>query len=400
MPETVAGAPAGAGTETVSATRAAADSGDVSAFLEADRSQRGGKLPERVERPKQDPSATAAKVGTPGRPNAMPTAGKDGKPATGPTAADRDADERLTTRIRDAVDTSTKAANDRIADLERRLADATKAPAKAGGEAVPAGDPPKGTPEYKRYLAMPDAPKVEEFDSIAEHSAAVAVFIHQTMNAERTEAARNGARAFDEATQSIERVKTFHGRIQEYKQQDPEFATKLSPDVKALHGWGKLQETNRQRAERGEAPIAATVDHAIAEQMYDSDAPAQVGVFLSEHPEELAALRQCRSPQQLIKAFGRVEDKARAAYTAAAAPGAGAGTPPASTPKQSTPTEVRERAEAVVERSVSRANPPAPTLGKAGSVVDPIKHALDSGDVGMFLELDRQAMAEKRGIRR
>lgn len=382
-------APAGAAanetvTEAVSATVAAADSGDVSTFLEADRSARTGKPFEKVQRPK----AVDAKAAGPG------VAGKGGDVAKGPSAADRDADARLQTRIREAIDTSTAELRRQNQELLDRL---NAKPAAGAGDrtdtgGAPAGDatPPKASEEYKRYLAMPDAPKLEDFGgNTTEHAAALSVFINDTRHAERQQADRDSTTSFERAKANIERVKTFHGRINEYKQTNPDFATKLTPEVKAIHGFARLQQTNAERQARGEAPLSATVDHAIGEAIYDSPAPAQIAVYLSEHPEELAALRQCATPPALIKAFTRLEDKVTGTATAAAA---------ASTDKPPTPAELRASADAVVDRSVSKAQPPAPTLGKVGTGVDPLKKAIETGDVGMFLELDRQAMAEKRGF--
>lgn len=394
--------PAGAATETVSATRAAADAGDLSTFLEADRQSKAGKPPAPVTRPKTDP-AKEPKRGEPGRPNApAPVAGKDGTPAAGPSAADAAADERLRTRIQDAVTTATAESTRRIAELEARLAENTRQPAPAKAE-VPAGEPAKNTPEYKRYLAMPDAPKAEDFESVLEHSAAVALFINRKVGEENAEATRNGANAYEKTKQAVERVKSFHGRINTFKEANAALLVDngqgvkvlpLSPEVKALHGYARLQEMNAERQKAGQPPLPATVDHAIAEEVYDSDIPGEVGMYLSQHPEELGALRQCKTPAALIKAFGRVEDKARAQFTATA------GSAEATTEKPPTAAELKERAAAAVDRSVSAAKPPAPSVGKAGAAVDPLKKAVDTGDVGMFLELDRQAMAERRGIRR
>jgi hypothetical protein len=51
-----------------------------------------------------------------------PVAGKGGPPATGPTDKDREADERLATRVREAVDTATAESTPRIRELEELLA--------------------------------------------------------------------------------------------------------------------------------------------------------------------------------------------------------------------------------------------------------------------------------------
>lgn len=378
--DTTIAAPAGAATadvttETVAATTVAAEKGDVSTFLDADRAARVGKPFEKVQRTKAEPAKTGAGAAV---------AGKGGEPAKGPSAADRDADERLTARIREAVDTSTTELRRQNKELLDRI-NLTPAPGAGKKDDAPAGDASKA--EVQRYLAMPDAPKLDDFaGNVTEHAAALSVFINDKRHAERVDADRHEATGLERAKQNIERVRTFHGRITAYKQTDPEFAAKLTPEVKAIHGFARLQQINAERSARGEAALPATVDHAIGEEIYDCDAPAQVAVYLSEHPQELAALRACTTPQQLTRAFTRLETK----LTGAAAPAA------ASPDKHPTPADLRAQADAVVDRSVSHAPPPAPSLGKAGSGVDPLKKAVDTGDIGAFLELDRQSRAEKR----
>lgn len=369
MPEalTEVASPGTPETETVTATRAAADAGDVSAFLDADRASRGGKPVEKIERPKPELVAKGAKP-----------------VEKGPSAKDREADERLVTRIREAVDTATASSRAEIDALKKQLAAGTAEPKVEA--------PPKGTPEHKRYLEMPDAPKLAEFESVEEHSAAMALFVGRKLHEERTAHEQRGARDFEQAQADIKRVETFHGRINAYKATDAAFATKLSPEVKAMHGFAKLQEINATRATTGQAPLRATVDHAISELIYDSSIPAQMAVHLSTHPADLAMLRAATTPQALSTAFGRLEGRVEGPPITAAAPAAAEPKP--------TPAEVAKRASAVIDRSVSHVPPPTPALGKAGTGVDPLKKAVETGDIGMFLDLDRQERAERRGLSR
>lgn len=375
------GAPAGAaagtetaGTETVTATIAAADAGDVSSFLDADRAARQGKPLAPVERPK-----IVAKDG-------KPVTGRNGEPAKGPKPADAAADERLTARVREAVDTATADARREIAELKARIpaakVEAPKVETKTAAAAA--------VEDFKRIAALPDAPKAEDFETTTEHAAALSSFVNETRSAERAAATRDTEAQVGRERASIERVKTFHGRINDYKATDAgkEFAAKLTPEVRALHGYARLQSDNMARTTRGESPLPATVDHAIAEELYDSEAPGQMAVYLSEHPDDLAALRACPNPPAVIKLFTRLESKALGTTAPASA----------GTEEPQTDAAVRASADAAIDRSVTKAKPPAPKVGKAGSSVDPLAKALEDGDVGMFLELDRQARAEKRGL--
>lgn len=375
--------PAGAGagtetpaTETVTATIAAADAGDFSAFQEAEKAARAGTPAPKVERPK-----LVTKDG-------KAVTGKDGQPAKGPKPGDAAADERITSRVREAVETST-------AELKRQLDEvrAENARLRPVEKREPAVEvkAPTAAAEFKRIAALPTAPKAEDFETTTEHAAALGAFVIQTQSEERAAAERDVDVQHGREKASIERVKSFHGRINAYKETEAgkDFAAKLTPEVKELHGFSRLQADNMARVARGEQPKPATVDHAIAEELYDSDAPAQMAVYLSEHADDLAALRACPNPPALIKLFSRLEAKVLGAPAPAAA---------VVDDTKTNAADLRARADAAIERSVSRTKPPAPEVGRAGSKVDPIKHALETGDVGMFLELDRQSMAEKRGI--
>lgn len=376
--------PAGAGagtetpaTETVTATVAAADAGDFSAFQDAEKAARAGTPAPKVERPK-----LVAKDG-------KPVTGRDGQPAKGPKPGDVAADERLATRVREAVDQST-------ADLRKQLDDvrAENLRLRPVEKKEPAAEvkAPTAAAEFKRIAALPGAPKAEDFETTTEHAAALGAFVIQTQGEERAAAERDVDAQHGREKASIERVQTFHGRINAYKATEAgkDFAAKLTPEVKELHGWSRLQADNMARVARGEPPLPGTINHAIAEELYDSEAPAQMAVYLSEHPDDLAALRACPNPPALTKLFSRLEAK----VLEETAPAVAAVVDDTKT----NAADLRARADAAIERSVSKTKPPAPEVGRAGSKVDPIKHALETGDVGVFLELDRQSMAEKRGI--
>lgn len=360
----------------MTATVAAAEAGDFSAFQEADKAARAGTPAPKVERPK-----LVAKDG-------KPVTGKDGQPAKGPKPGDLAADERITARVREAVDTTTAELRRQLDEVKAenlRLRPVEKKEPPAEVKAPTAAD------EFKRIAALPGAPKAEDFETTTEHAAALGAFVIQTQGEERAAAERDVDAQHGREKASIERVKTFHGRINAYKETEAgkDFAAKLTPEVRELHGWSRLQADNMARVARGEPPKPATADHAIAEELYDSEAPAQMAVYLSEHADDLAALRACPNPPALIKLFSRLEAKVLEDATPAAA---------VVDDTKTNAADLRARADAAIERSVSKTKPPAPEVGRAGSKVDPIKHALETGDVGMFLELDRQSMAEKRGI--
>lgn len=421
---TGAASPGTPSTETVSAERAAADRGDVSAFLQASRDRRTGKPAANVERPKADGQQTRGSdtnADATGRPV---VAGREGTPAKGPTDRDREADERLTTRIRDAVDTATADSRRQIRELEERLAATTRATSTTdtrGTGAATTGESPRKaltSADIKRYQAMPDAPKLDDkdtagnflYETAQEHSVALADFIGEARATERADAQRTTGDRVARVRKEAERVTTFAGRIEAFKQahadrlvdngKGQKIALPLAPAIGGLYGFAKLAEINAQRQQSGQPPIAATIDHAIAEEIYDSDLPGDVLLFLSDHPEELAALRQCQTPAQLTRVFGRLEQKALGGSTTTAsaagkAPGAGAS-------DTDTTAEARRKAADAVDRSVSSAKPLQGNLGRAGNAsTDPEESAVKAQDFGAFQQVQRARRVEKfNGARR
>lgn len=422
--ETTTGAPAGATTETVSAERVAAETGSFSAFQDAAKGRREGKAPAPVTREKPAESAKPA------------VAGKDGQAAKGPSDKDREADERLTARIREAVDTSTAAHVRKIADLERELG-TLKGRAAAGTPAADGGrkeEAPKRAAlsgaDIKKYEALPDAPKLDDkdaagnflYDTPSQHAVAMANFVRDKREEERAAEDRASATHVERVQREATRVKTFADRIEAFKGahgdqlvdngKGQKVALPLTKEVAGLHGYAKLAQLNAERKAAGQAEMPATVDHAIAEEIYDSEIPGHVAIYLSQHPEELGALRKATTPQQLSKAFGRLEERvikadstAAAVFTSAGTTAASATKPAASPDNKQTTAEAKREAQAAVDRSVSSAKPLNGNLGAAGAGGggDLEEQAIKAGDFGTFAELQRQRredeLARRRGAR-
>jgi hypothetical protein len=423
--------PAGAETEVVTAEHAAAEAGDFSMFQQSAQERRQGKPRENVARPKaakvEGDAGRQAKAGTDagaaGRPAAA-VAGKGGAAATGPTDKDREADERLTTRVREAVDTATAESTRRIRELEEQLAaqrrpTSTEKAGASGGTGSTTPTERKGPltkAEIAAFQAMPGAPKLEDkgadgaylYDTPAEHAVALSEFIRETREAERTTASRRSADVVERVKREAARVSTFSDRIEAFKRENADLlvdngkggkAVPLSPEVAGLHGYAQLHTINQQREARGLPPLPASVDHAIAEELYDSEIPMHVARHLSEHPEELATLRGATSTAQLTRMFGGLEQRVRAGMPAAGSAGgaaaAGAAAAAGNPSKQPTAAELRREAEAAVDRSVSSTKPLNGTLGRAGaSDSDPEEAAIAKNDFAGFQEIQRARRLE------
>lgn len=399
----------GTPTETVSAERIAAESGDFGALQQASRDRRTGKPPANVERPKAEPSADK------GTDRTVP--GKEGVAAKGPSDKDREADERLATRIREAVDTSTAEVRKKNSELEAQLA-ALRRGATSDKSSGVTGDAKADKATERRaltsadlraYQALPGAPKLDDrdatgafvYETAQEHAIALGEFVREARESERATAAKTSTDRVERVKQEAARVTTFAGRIEAFKQANPDrlvdgpkgakTALPLSPEVGGLHGFAKLHEINTDRTSKGLAPIATTVDHAIAEELYDSAMPSECALYLSEHPEAFAALRSCQSPAALTRAFGALEERVTASIKTPAAAASGA-----ATTVKDTAADTRRKAEDAVDRSVSSAKPLNGTLGRPGTAdADPQQTAIAKGDYGMFAETQRARRLEQ-----
>lgn len=331
---TPAPAPAEAPT-TVSATVDAANHGDFKAF---------------------DKAHTSAKQGTP-LPEVSVTPAEAAPVADAPVVPERKTSNRQQ-QINDAARTAAEQATTALRDENARL--------KAQLEGRTAPPEPKATPP-----AAP-APPVEKFPTLAEYSAqhpdaSMEDFLDardefRAGAAERQAQTRASAAEIDTALRT--RAEAFGTRLKEASTADPDFATTLTEDVKAIKPFGALA--------KDEKPGPRNI---IGELFYDSPQVAAIARHLSQHPEVLTALetmpaaiaalpvalRTSAHIQHIVKTFGALE----ASLTSPAA------ADPVAAPS-----------------TITAAPPPAPTLTRAGSTADPKAAALKRGDFVMWEKLD------------
>ena len=373
MPDDPAGAaPAPAPAESappapspVSASRAAAESGDFGAFDRAEVAKKQGKpLPDVA------PSASA-------QPEAE---GEDGTTGT-----------RTVSRRQQAINDYER----RIAEQEQRIrALETRPraePPPSNGHQPPANGQPTATngqptsqpaaetakQRVARLLALPDAPKVEEFDSYPEYTAAQTLFLNGELAREQTAIQDQRQAQQAQHQRLITRDQTFRARLTEAKTADPAFVEHLSDEAKNLGGIAHAQRSG----------VAPGPVHIIGELLYDSPQAVPFLRAISADPallQQLVALPPAIAalpPQwrtkahidHLVTEFHRLEG--RLAYEAAQAP-----------------PDHGDRADPAPTNLVSSAPPPPPTLGKAGHSTDPTRSALARGDFEAF---DRAEMARR-----
>jgi hypothetical protein len=361
--ETASRAPA-----PVSASRAAAEAGDFAAFDKAAIAKQQGK-----PLPDVDPSAPA------------PAEGTDGT-APGESGA------RTVSRRQQAInDYERRIAEQeqRIRALESRRPDARpespREPPPSNGHA-PGADPANGQPpaaetakqRIARYLALPDAPQVADFDTYPEYTAAQALFLQDAREAEQAAVAAQRQQQQQRHQQLIARDQGFRERLTAAKTADPAFVESLSDEAKNLGG---IDHARRSGVEPG--PI-----HIIGELLYDSPQAVPFLRAISADPALLASLvalpaslaqlppawRAKAHVDHLVTEFRRLEG--RLAYQ-----------------DTLTAPDHAARADTPPLNLVSSAPPPPPTLGKAGHSTDPARSALARGDFEAF---DRAEMAKRR----
>lgn len=255
------------------------------------------------------------------------------------------------------------AQNERIARLEGRMEATPAAPAP------PAAEKPVTQAEYKRYLALPDAPKIEDFESIPEFSAAMGVFIADQRWDDRTRAAaaRSDADALTESQRT--RADSFAGRIKKTTTDDPAFWDAISPDVSGLRPLADLKpgEQAGPRNLVAEELLSSPVAPQLMRELSKPGALAR----LEAGPEHLKSLPPAQRVQEharwIIREIGRLE----AAHA---------------------PTEK----PAADVKLLTDNPPPQERLGRKPNVPDdPVEAAIKRKDTGSYLEARRTQEAAK-----
>lgn len=308
--------------------------------------------------------------------------------------------EREQDRINETIRTASEAASAPLkAEIDRLKAQlqstAPAEPTRLAAEPVVAATPEKKTPEYKRIMALDGAPKLADFDSVEEHAYAAAEFIDTVRTNERAASAR--ASESHEARFAAERAtdEAFFQQLDAAKT-DPEFATKLSPEVKGLTPIEWLPRDAQGRAIDAQGqPIQTGPLHVVASELRKSPVVRDLMLHFSQHPEDLqkfaempAAVAAIRDPnvrlrahvQHIVREFNRLE-------------GRFAGHAP--TP-DSTAAPAAAAAETVTRSPITAAPPPPPTLRAVGSTSDPKASALARDDFAEYDRLEQQERLAKR----
>lgn len=320
-------------TPTVSATIAASEKGDFSAFQDAKQAARAGK-------PLAD----------------VPVTPEPSDLSAAPAPADKTVSKRQQ-QINDY--------ERRIAELNQRLARLETPPA------APRSDPQPTAPDYKRYLALPDAPKLLKFESVEEHAAAMALFIADKRHEERAAQDSQQRQRADHLRSLEERDRAFGERITQASADDKTFLASLPAPV--LHAT-PLSGCRPDPARPGSFVDPTTGQpvgflNFVAETAFLSDNPVAFHRAMKDlAPEDRIALARLPGPE-MMRRLSQIDGRASASI---ASPAASAS------------------AESTTPSPVSAFPAPTPTLNRPGATVDPEHAALKRDDFGSF-QAARQA---------
>lgn len=329
---------------TISATLDAASRGDFSAF---------------------DTASTAAQRGKP-----LPSVEATEPPPAPAAPAERTLSKRqeeANNRTRAAVDAATA---DLRAELDRVKAQLSAPPARPVEQpAAPAAPAAPTVAEWKRLASLPDAPKLADFESVEEHTAAMSFFIATTIRSEEQATARERQTDESRAKFLTERGQEYGSRLSAAREADPDIVSKIAPAIMAARPLSGLSDAERSRA---------TFANLVAETGLFSEDPAGLYVHLTANPADAQRIASLPSQDAALRALAQLDGRLTAGR-APAAPG----------PESRTAAP----AAAAPPSTITAAPPPPPTVTRAGSTADPSKSALARGDFAAF---DRIEMDKKR----
>lgn len=361
-PASPTSAPTPAPPSTVSATVSAAEKGDFSAFQDAEAARRRGTPKAPVEVPPSSPTPAAE-----ASPHAQPEPQKAGEqpPATPLSKRQQDANERT----RRAVEAAT-------ADLRRQLDEAQRALSQHRQPTQSQAQQPPSEPEWKRYAQMPDAPKVEDFERIEDHTAAMSHFVATKMLTEQRQSAQQAEHEAQRQRFLTERGQKYHERLTAAADADPDFLDKIPPAVASARPLsGCVRDPHGRLIDPGTGQPASFANVA-AEAAFRSENPDALLKHLHAHQADTVAI--ARLPQhEWLPALIHLDGRLSGAPSSPAAPAAPAQAPSAPPPSP-----------------ISAAPPPPPQLQRAGSAPDPKQAALERGD---FAAMQTLWSSEKRG---
>lgn len=188
-------------------------------------------------------------------------------------------------------------ARQREAERRAEAAERRAAELEAARQQPPA-EAPKPVPDRERYMAMPNAPKEEDYERYSDYTADLSIFIADQRYAEKEQARQQTAaqRAAEQAR--IEVNTAFISRIEAA---EPNFLESVSQDVLDIPTFDSLQP---------DEPVTAW--HVIGEELRRSEHVVGLMRFFTQHPDELQRLATL-PPRDLTRSLAILETRIGAA---------------------------------------------------------------------------------------
>jgi hypothetical protein len=197
---------------TISAERAASDAGDFSSFDRAHTAAKRGAPMESVTAPEKPAAPAKAAAAAPAAPADTPN-----EPAQ---------PERQVSKRQQAINDYER----RIAEQDQRIrALESQVTRPAAAQAQPEQQPPAKDPDWKRYRAMPDAPQLNDFDTLEDFQTATAVFVADKRAEERVAAQSEQQSASRRDAFQRERAETFSTNLRAAAEADEAFVSRINP---------------------------------------------------------------------------------------------------------------------------------------------------------------------------
>jgi hypothetical protein len=224
-------------------------------------------------------------------------ASETGDPASSRARKAKSAEERVPELLNDRAEERRlrMEAQARADDLERRLR-ALESPTKDGktAESSPAVDKKA---EAARFRAMPDAPKLEEFESYDDWAIEMASFVADKKLEEREARSQQEAAARQEEQRFTEKVTKASERFKGYLEKHPEAKDRIRPELMAIVPISQLRP--------GETPGP---HNFIAEQILESEFSGELADHFSTDAGVQDFQRFMRlSPDAILREIGRLE---------------------------------------------------------------------------------------------
>jgi hypothetical protein len=293
--------------------------------------------------------------------DSAPSTDVDAKPASEPGDPAKPKSKGVKARTEE-LDADIAALNERLRirkEIQREL-DATDR-ARPKQDAKPDSSPAVDKKaEAARFRAMPDAPKLEEFDSYDDWAIEMASFVADKKLEAREARSQQESRARHDEQRFTQKAHKASERFNSYLEKNPAAKERISPELLAIVPISQLKPGERIGAE-----------NFIAEQIFESDFTGELADHFSTDAGFQDFQRLMRlSPDGILKAIGKLEAKFDG------------GTAPSSTKSPKT---------------ISTAPDPAETFGRRPAApADALEAALLSGDPTAYQdEANRRDWARK-----